>query len=131
MRLTQGDCENNAPWSNEQVELSEWPSSRSRQRRKSRSFGSSALLLFWCSRSGGRFWILFATRVLIVGLLALSFDLVWGYAGILCFGQALFFGMAGYSCALLATKLGVTSILVMLPLGARVGFVVVRSSPSW
>ena len=70
------------------------------------------------------FWILFATRVLIVGLLALSFDLVWGYAGILSFGQALFFGMAGYSCALLATKLGVTSILVMLPLALAVGLIV-------
>ncbi len=70
------------------------------------------------------FWILFATRVLIVGLLALSFDLVWGYAGILSFGQALFFGMAGYSCALLATKLGVTSILVLLPTAVGVGLLV-------
>ena len=61
---------------------------------------------------------MFATRVFILGLLALSFDLVWGYAGILSFGQALFFGVAGYSCALLATKLGVTSILVLLPLAA-------------
>ena len=42
------------------------------------------------------FWVLFTTRVLILGILALSFDLVWGYAGILSFGQALFFGMAGY-----------------------------------
>ena len=47
------------------------------------------------------FWIFFATR-LILGLLALSFDLVWGYSGIMSFGQALFFGMAGYSAALLA-----------------------------
>ena len=70
------------------------------------------------------FWILFATRVFILGLLALSFDLVWGYAGILSFGQALFFGMAGYSCALLATKLNITSILVLLPMAALVGLVV-------
>lgn len=70
------------------------------------------------------FWVLFATRVLIVGLLALSFDLVWGYAGILSFGQALFFGMAGYSCALLATKLEITSILVLLPAAVVVGFLV-------
>jgi hypothetical protein len=64
------------------------------------------------------FWILFATRVFILGLLALSFDLVWAYAGILSFGQALFFGVAGYSCALLATKLNITSILVLLPMAA-------------
>lgn len=70
------------------------------------------------------FWTLFATRVLIVGLLALSFDLVWGYAGILSFGQALFFGMAGYSCALLATKLGVSSVYAILALAAAVGLIV-------
>jgi len=70
------------------------------------------------------FWVLFATRVFILSLLALSFDLVWGYAGILSFGQALFFGVAGYSCALLATKLGVTSILALLPMAALVGLIV-------
>lgn len=32
----------------------------------------------------------FATRVIILALFALSFDLVWGYAGIMSFGQALF-----------------------------------------
>jgi branched-chain amino acid transport system permease protein len=49
---------------------------------------------------------------------------VWGYAGILSFGQALFFGVAGYTCALLATKLGVTSVLALLPAAALVGLVV-------
>ena len=39
---------------------------------------------------------IFVTRVLILALLALSFDLVWGYARIMSFGQALFFGSAGY-----------------------------------
>ena len=39
------------------------------------------------------FWVLFTTRVFILGMLALSFDLVWGYAGMMSFGQALFFGM--------------------------------------
>src|SRR4051812_37798681 len=70
------------------------------------------------------FWVLFITRVFILGLLALSFDLVWGYAGILSFGQALFFGMAGYSCALLATKAGITSILLLLPVAALAGLIV-------
>jgi len=70
------------------------------------------------------FWMLFVTRVFILGLLALSFDLVWGYAGILSFGQALFFGVAGYSCALLATKVGITSVLVLLPVAALAGLLV-------
>jgi branched-chain amino acid transport system permease protein len=70
------------------------------------------------------FWVLFTTRVLILGLMALSFDLVWGYAGILSFGQALFFGMAGYCTALLATKLEITSVFVLLPAAALVGLVI-------
>jgi branched-chain amino acid transport system permease protein len=65
----------------------------------------------------------FATRVLILALFALSFDLVWGYAGIMSFGQALFFGSAGYGVALLARDLGVTSILLVLPAGTLIGAV--------
>ena len=58
---------------------------------------------------------IYATRVLILCLFALSFDLVWGYAGIMSFGQAVFFGTAGYGVALIARDLGVTSILLVLP----------------
>ena len=65
----------------------------------------------------------FATRVVILALFALSFDLVWGYAGIMSFGQALFFGSAGYGVALIARDLDVTSILVVLPAGMLIGLV--------
>lgn len=65
----------------------------------------------------------FATRVLILAIFALSFDLVWGYAGIMSFGQALFFGSAGYGVALLARDLGVTSIFIVLPAGVLIGLV--------
>ena len=58
---------------------------------------------------------IYATRVLILCLFALSFDLVWGYAGIMSFGQAVFFGSAGYGVALIARDLGVTSMLIVLP----------------
>lgn len=67
------------------------------------------------------FWTLFATRIFILALLALSFDLVWGFAGIMSFGQALFFGVAGYSVALLATEGGVHSVFLLLPLAAVIG----------
>ncbi|RXH33235.1 branched-chain amino acid ABC transporter permease [Bradyrhizobium zhanjiangense] len=65
----------------------------------------------------------FATRVVILALFAISFDLVWGYAGIMSFGQALFFGSAGYGVALLARDLDITSILLVLPAGALIGLV--------
>ena len=63
----------------------------------------------------------FATRVIILALFALSFDLVWGYAGIMSFGQALFFGSAGYGVALLARDLEITNILLVLPAGTIIG----------
>ncbi|WP_322514487.1 branched-chain amino acid ABC transporter permease [Rhodopseudomonas palustris] len=65
---------------------------------------------------------IFGTRVLILCLFALSFDLVWGYSGIMSFGQAVFFGSAGYGVALLARDLDVTSMLLVLPAGVLIGF---------
>ncbi len=64
----------------------------------------------------------FATRVLILCLFALSFDLVWGFAGIMSFGQALFFGAAGYGMALLGRDLNISSIFLTLPAGILIGF---------
>lgn len=63
------------------------------------------------------------TRILILGLLALSFDLVWGYAGILSFGQALFFGAAAYVVAVCGRDLELSSAFIMLPIATLVGFV--------
>ena len=74
-----------------------------------------ALVLPWVLQD---YLTVFATRVVILALFALSFVLVWGYAGIMSFGQALFFGAAGYGVALMARDLNVTSILLILPAGA-------------
>lgn len=63
----------------------------------------------------------FFARVLILSLLAISFDLVWGYAGILSFGQALFYGTAAYGVALMARDLGITSIFIVLPAALLIG----------
>jgi branched-chain amino acid transport system permease protein len=69
------------------------------------------------------FWVVFVTRVLILTLLGLSFDLLWGFAGIMSFGQALFFGAAGYGVALLARDLGIRSLFLMLPVSVLIGLV--------
>lgn len=63
----------------------------------------------------------FAARLLILALFALSFDLVFGYAGIMSFGQAFFFGGAGYAVALLARDLAISSVLVVVPVALAVG----------
>ena len=40
------------------------------------------------------------TQYVTYGIFALSLGLIWGQAGILCFGQAIFFGIGAYSMAL-------------------------------
>jgi branched-chain amino acid transport system permease protein len=62
-----------------------------------------------------------ATNVLILSLLAISFDLCWGLSGIMSFGQALFFGVAGYVIALVGRDLEVSEIWATLPLAMLTG----------
>jgi branched-chain amino acid transport system permease protein len=61
------------------------------------------------------------TNVLILSMLAISFDLCWGYSGIMSFGQALFFGVAGYVVALVGRDLDFSQIWGSLPLAALAG----------
>ncbi|MEQ9643292.1 MAG: branched-chain amino acid ABC transporter permease [Alphaproteobacteria bacterium] len=70
------------------------------------------------------FHTIIITRMIILGMLAISFDLCWGYSGIMTFGQALFFGMSGYVIALLANKAEFVQIWVTLPIGMLVGLTV-------
>jgi branched-chain amino acid transport system permease protein len=51
--------------------------------------------------------------VFILALLALSMSFLWGYAGILSFGQTAFFGLGGYSFAVLSLNLGETTFSLL------------------
>src|SRR4029077_8628656 len=62
-----------------------------------------------------------ASNVLMLSLLAISFDLCWGLSGIMCFGQALFFGVAGYAIALVGRDLEFSQLCGTLPLAMLVG----------
>lgn len=62
-----------------------------------------------------------ATNILILSMLALSFELCWGYSGIMSFGQALYFGVAGYVVALVGRDLEFSHAWVTLPLAMLVG----------
>src|ERR1700687_3455305 len=44
--------------------------------------------------------------IFVLALLALSMSFLWGYVGILSFGQTIFFGLGGYSYAILALNAG-------------------------
>lgn len=46
------------------------------------------------------YYINMLSLFLIMGILGLSVDLLWGYTGLLSFGQAAFFGLGGYGYAI-------------------------------
>ena len=64
------------------------------------------------------FAIINMTTAIALALLGLSLGLVWGYGGILCFGQTAFFGIGAYVYALTAQNFGDTTIAVLAAIGA-------------
>ena len=63
-------------------------------------------------------------RILIWGLFGLGFDLLFGYAGLLSFGQSAFFGTGGMFAAYLLTEVNFPYVLVSIVIGALVAGVV-------
>jgi branched-chain amino acid transport system permease protein len=58
-----------------------------------------------------------ATQVLIFGLFALGFNLLYGYTGLLSFGHAAYYGLGAYGTGLALAKLKVTSLWLGVGLG--------------
>ncbi len=56
-------------------------------------------------------------RIVVWGLFGIGFDLLFGYTGLLSFGQAAFYGTGGFVAAYLLTNDMVSSVLVALVLG--------------
>jgi branched-chain amino acid transport system permease protein len=57
------------------------------------------------------------SRILIFGLFGIGFDLLFGYAGLLSFGQSAFFGTGGFVAAYLLTQVGLSSVILALAIG--------------
>ena len=47
-------------------------------------------------------------------MLALSMGFIWGFGGILCFGQSAFFGIGGYAYAIGVINMGESTIPILL-----------------
>jgi branched-chain amino acid transport system permease protein len=62
------------------------------------------------------FALINATVFVSMAVLALSLGLVWGFGGILCFGQTSFFGLGAYAYAVAAINFGDTTWAVPLAL---------------
>ncbi|NRB16732.1 MAG: branched-chain amino acid ABC transporter permease [Rhodobacteraceae bacterium] len=52
--------------------------------------------------------------LLIYAMLGLSLGLIWGFGGILCFGQAAFFGLGAYSYAIAAINIGESTLPMVI-----------------
>jgi len=55
----------------------------------------------------GEYWIHVAVEILILGLFAVSFNMIFGYMGQLSFGHAAYFGAGAYATGLLMVKTSV------------------------
>ena len=66
-----------------------------------------AVVIFWLLPWFAYFfapgYLLLAVQVMILGLFALSLDLLLGYAGVVSLGHAAFFGLGAYTAGLLST----------------------------
>lgn len=72
------------------------------------------------------------TRAFLYAVVAVTVDLLWGYAGVLTFGQSAFFGLGAYATALVFTHLGfglglawlalILSVVVPMALAHLVGW---------
>ncbi|MBB2711015.1 ATP-binding cassette domain-containing protein (plasmid) [Rhizobium sophoriradicis] len=68
----------------------------------------------------GRFGLNVLTRSMIYAMLAITVDLLWGYTGVLTFGQAAFFGVGAYATAMVLTHVGASPGLFIVALAAAI-----------
>ena len=92
----------------------------------------AALCIPWL---GSRFYTFLATEIAILALFAVSLNLLLGYAGLVSFGHAAYFGIGAYTCAILMKTHGVPFPLAFAAAGAMAaafafvfGFFCVRST---
>jgi branched-chain amino acid transport system permease protein len=76
-------------------------------------FAAAALALF--PLVGGKFGVDFVTKMMVYAIFALSLELLVGQVGLVCFGQAAFFGIAAYAVVLLTPATGAAALWWLLP----------------
>jgi len=108
-------------------------SDRKRQQVQKLVFMGIAILLVIYPLVLPRFYSALAIEILIMSLFALSFNLMFGYAGMLSFGQAMFFGIGAYTAGLFLKYISSSLALAMFACvtasflaAVLIGFVCVR-----
>ncbi len=81
-------------------------------------------------------YVLLAASIAVSALVAVSFNLLFGYAGMFSFGQALFYGLGAYGTVLLVNEFGVPffaamagGVLIAVLAALASGVVLVRVEP--
>ena len=93
--------------------------------------GPAAAILLGCFLlvpfAPGQYWTQVSTEILILGLFAMSFNLLYGFMGQISFGHAAFFGVGAYATAMLFTafkapdgSIGLAQFFVSLAIGPPV-----------
>lgn len=71
-------------------------------------------------------------RAFLYAAVALTVDILWGYTGILTFGQSAFFGIGAYAAGLLFTRYGYSAQTILLSLtGALIVSAAVAAVVGW
>ena len=70
--------------------------------------------------------VLELTVFMIMAILALSLALIWGYGGILCFGQSAFFGLGAYTYAIAMFNIGEGTVPLLLAIVLPAAFAALR-----
>lgn len=65
--------------------------------------------------ASGEFYLELFTHIMVLGIFAMSLDLLIGYTGLVSFGHAAFFGLAGYLLAIITPESEAMSLWVSLP----------------
>ncbi len=80
----------------------------------------AAFLLMPILLSPWPYWSRVGLSMCILALLAISFDFLANYVGLVCLGGAFFYGVGGYTSALLNTQLGLPPMLA-IPIATLIG----------
>jgi branched-chain amino acid transport system permease protein len=73
-----------------------------------------ALLVF--PMVGERFYVQLTTKIMILGIFAMSLDLLIGFTGLVSLGHAAFFGVAAYALVMMSPRYEAVSLWTSLPI---------------
>ena len=73
------------------------------------------VILTFVPFTGDKYWIKLVTRMMVLGMFAMSLDFIVGYTGLVSFGHAAFFGLAAYTLHLISPEETAANLLWALP----------------